>query len=66
MNGQTKTLAHIESLAQNVVGLIIAFCILKGFGMSTHDSLVLQAIFFVTSYIRSYTIRRLFNKWGSK
>lgn len=51
---------HIEALTQNIVGLIIAFIILKLFGMSFTESILLQSIFFVTSYIRSYVIRRIF------
>lgn len=55
-----KHLPHIEALTQNVFGLIITFCILKAFGMSTEDSIALQMIFFVVSYARSYLIRKLF------
>lgn len=55
-----KYLPHIEALTQNVVGLIIAFCILKAFGMSTEDSIALQMVFFVVSYARSFLIRKLF------
>ena len=53
--------SHAESLAQNICGLLIAFVILKIWGMSTTESIGLQAIFFIASYIRSYIIRRIFN-----
>ena len=53
-------LPHIEALTQNVIGMIIAFIILKIFGMSFTESVLLQSIFFITSYIRSYAIRKLF------
>lgn len=57
-----NSLPHIEALAQNVIGMIVAFIILKIFGMSFTESVLLQSIFFITSYIRSYTIRRVFKK----
>lgn len=53
---------HAEALTQNIVGMIIAFIILHLFGMSFSDSVGLQATFFVTSYIRSYMIRSLFER----
>lgn len=59
--GQPWYISHAESLAQNIIGLIISFIILKIWGMSTSESIGLQAIFFITSYIRSYLIRRFFN-----
>lgn len=55
-------LPHIEALTQNVIGMIVAFIILKIFGMSFTESVMLQSIFFITSYIRSYAIRKLFKK----
>lgn len=54
--------SHAESLVQNIAGLIIAFIILKMWGLSTTESVQLQIIFFFSSYIRSYLIRRAFNK----
>ena len=56
-------LIHLEALTQNVVGLLIAFVILRLFGLSTEQSLLIQSVFFVTSYIRSYAIRYLFSKY---
>ena len=55
-----NSLPHIEALTQNIVGTIIAFIILKMFGMSFTESFLLQSVFFVTSYVRSYVIRRVF------
>lgn len=55
-------LPHIEALTQNIIGMIIAFIILKIFGMSFTESVLLQSIFFITSYIRSYVIRMVFKK----
>lgn len=54
-------MSHGETIAQNVIGLIISFIILRIYGMSTSESIGLQSIFFVTSYVRSYLIRRYFN-----
>lgn len=62
--GQKWYVSHAETLAQNIFGLLIAFIILKLWGLSTTDSVKLQAIFFISSYLRSYTIRRFFNYVG--
>lgn len=55
-------LIHLETLAQIVSGNIIALVILYFYGMSLTQSLSLQVVFFITSYIRSYFIRKTFNK----
>ena len=55
--------SHAEALTQNIVGLLIAFVILKLFGLSTAQSIQIQIVFFFVSYIRSYTIRRIFNNY---
>lgn len=62
-NGQSWLASHGETLSQNVVGLLIAFIILKAYGLSTSQSVQLQVIFFFASYTRSYIIRRIFNKY---
>ena len=59
-------LMHLETLAQIISGNIIALVILYFYGMSLQQSLSLQLIFFVTSYIRSYFIRRTFSKLGKE
>ena len=59
-------LIHLETLAQIVSGNIIALVILYFYGMSLQQSLSLQIVFFITSYIRSYFIRRTFNKLGKE
>ena len=61
-----STLIHLETLAQILVGNVVALVILYFYGMSLQQSLSLQLIFFVTSYIRSYFIRRTFNKLGKE
>ena len=61
-----STLIHLETFTQIFVGNIVALVILYFYGMSLQQSLSLQLIFFVTSYIRSYFIRRTFNKLGKE
>ena len=61
-----NTLMHLETLAQILVGNVVALVILYFYGMSLQQSLSLQLIFFVTSYIRSYFIRRTFSKLGKE
>lgn len=65
-NGQKWYVSHAETIVQNVLGLIIAFIILHFYGLSTRESVQLQAIFFVASYARSYAVRRAFNKFDNK
>lgn len=55
-----ESMVHLETLTQNIVGLIVAFIILTLCGLPFYESLALQTIFFVTSYIRGYCIRKLF------
>ena len=57
-------LIHLETITQIVSGNIIALVILYFYGMTLTQSLSLQIVFFVTSYIRSYFIRKAFNKLG--
>ena len=58
-----NTLIHLETLAQILVGNVVALVILYFYGMSLQQSLSLQLIFFVSSYIRSYFIRKTFIKF---
>lgn len=64
--GQPWYISHAEALTQNILGLLISFVILTWWGMTPTESVSLQAIFFVTSYIRSYAIRRFFNSLETK
>ena len=59
-----STLIHLETLAQILVGNVVALVILSLYGMTLTQSLSLQVIFFITSYIRSYFIRKTFSKLG--
>lgn len=56
----SSLLPHLEALTQNVLGMIIAFAILHLWGMSMSESVALQCVFFITSYIRSYIVRKFF------
>ena len=55
-----STIMHLETLTQILVGNVVALVILYFYGMSLTQSLSLQVVFFVTSYIRSYFIRKTF------
>ena len=55
-----NTLIHLETLAQIFVGNVVALVILYFYGMTLTQSLSLQVVFFITSYIRSYFIRKMF------
>ena len=57
-----STLIHLETLAQILVGNVVALVILYFYGMTLTQSLSLQVVFFITSYIRSYFIRKMFIK----
>ena len=61
-----NTLIHLETLAQILVGNVLALVILSLYGMTLTQSLSLQVIFFITSYIRSYFIRKLFSKYSGE
>ena len=57
-------LIHLETITQIVVGNIVALVILYFYGMTLTQSLSLQVIFFITSYVRSYFIRKAFSKFN--
>lgn len=61
-----ETLIHLETLTQILVGNVVALVILYFYGMSLTQSLSLQVVFFVTSYIRSYFIRKTFIRLQEK
>ena len=62
----SNTLLHLEALTQNILGILIAFTILHLWGMSMSESVALQCIFFITSYIRSYLVRKVFKRFEIK
>lgn len=57
-------LIHLETITQILVGNIVALVILYFYGMTLTQSLSLQVIFFITSYVRSYFIRKTFSKFN--
>ena len=57
-------LIHLETITQIFVGNIVALVILYFYGMTLTQSLSLQVMFFITSYVRSYFIRKMFSKLG--
>ena len=62
MNLTNKQYAHLETITQNILGIIAGLIILRLFNIPFSDSIQLQVIFFVVSYIRSYCVRRAFSK----
>lgn len=54
-------LIHLETIVQIIVGNIVALVLLYFYGMTLTQSLSLQVIFFITSYARSYFIRKAFS-----
>lgn len=56
---------HAETLTQNILGLLIGFTILHLWGLPFGESIALQVVFFVVSYIRSYLVRMFFSNYGN-
>lgn len=63
MSKQPWYVAHAETITQNVVGQILAYFILWGYGVESSTGLKLQLTFFVVAYARGYIIRRVFNRY---
>ena len=57
MNLTNKHYAHLETITQNTLGIIAGLI-----NIPFSDSIQLQVIFFVVSYIRSYCVRMTFSK----
>ena len=68
MKAQTKQQSLIESASGTVIGLVFSFVIqiimypILEIPVSVNQSLLLTSIFTVASVVRSYFVRRLFNK----
>ena len=66
--GQTRIMSFIESASNTAIGLTINtlanLIVLPMFGLhpTTGDAVGLAAIFTVISIVRSYALRRMFNK----
>lgn len=61
--GQRWYVSHAETICQNVFGMLIGFVIMHFYGLPLNDSIKLQLVFLVASYVRGYTIRRLFENY---
>lgn len=62
MTKQRWYMSHGETIAQNVVGQILAYIVLRCFGIEGPMQWQLQGTMFVVAYTRGYIIRRLFNR----
>jgi len=69
---QSTKMSFYESLSNTVLGLVIGFCVVYfafpwiGVPTTATDALLSNAMFFVTSFVRSYGLRRLFVWIGEK
>jgi len=65
---QTKKKSLIESLVNTLSGLVISFLIqitiypIMGIPVKLHQNIIITFVFFIASIIRSYVVRRFFNK----
>lgn len=68
---QTRTHSMLESVTNVAVGYGIAVCTqavvfpLFGVHVAATDHLMIAALFTVVSLVRSYVLRRIFNRWAS-
>ena len=64
---QTKKQSAFESVVNIVIGLITSFLIqliiypLLNIPVSLNQNIIITIVFFITSFIRSYFVRRYFN-----
>ena len=69
---QSKKHSAIESITNVIIGLIISFLIqliiypFLNIKVSINQNIFITFVFFIASFIRSYVIRRMFNKIKSK
>jgi hypothetical protein len=68
MKPQSKKMSLFESIANTLIGLITSFYVqllifpLFGINVTAKTNLQITGLFFVISFARSYTTRRIFNK----
>lgn len=60
-----KRKSHQEAAVNTVIGVIINLVILYLFSIPLHTSLILTSTLILSSYARSYLIRRAFNRKAS-
>lgn len=69
---QSKKLSHLEALTNQITGLFIGWSLvyfafpLMGVATTATQASISSGMFFVASYVRSYTIRRIFNRFTHK
>lgn len=57
-------ISHAETIAQNVIGQLLATLILWIYNIPFNgQGWKIQLTFLVVAYLRGYAIRRLFNRW---
>jgi len=65
---QTKKHSMIESISQTLIGLLTSILIqaiiypLLNIPVTFSQNLIITAVFFITSILRGYFVRRIFNK----
>ena len=65
---QSNKHSHYEAITNQIAGIVIGWCIVYflfpfiGIEVTVIEASYSSAIFFVSSYARSYTVRRLFNR----
>ena len=68
MAKQSKKLSAIESIANTLIGLVVSYIVqllvfpLYDIEISHSTNIQITLIFFVISFVRSYLLRRFFNK----
>lgn len=66
---QTRTRSALEAIANVLIGYWVAVAAqvvifpLFGFHASTGQHMAIGALFTVVSLVRSYALRRIFNRW---
>lgn len=69
---QSRTLSFVEALTNVTVGLLIALATqvilfrLLGIEVITEQTLIIAAVFTAVSVLRSYVVRRLFERLRSR
>lgn len=67
--GQQRVHSLLEAVINTVVGYLVAFTLqllvfpLVGIDITVQVNIILSTIFTIASLIRSYVLRRIFNRW---
>jgi hypothetical protein len=65
---QSKKYSRYESLTNTLAGLVVSFVIqliiypLLNIAVTLSENILITFVFLLASYVRSYVIRRIFNK----